>query len=185
MVRAEGRGAPHETLQGLAGDDIAYTGFLYAGLMIAPDGSPRVLEFNCRLGDPEAQPLLMRLDSDLVTLIEAALDDRLDEVEAEWSDQTALGVVMAASGYPGQYDKGKVITGLDSREREGTKVFHAGTAENDGRTVTSGGRVLCVCALGDTVADAQERAYSHVRTIDWEGVYYREDIGHRALAREA
>lgn len=173
------------TLQGLARDGIPYTGFLYAGLMISPDGEPRVLEFNCRLGDPETQPLLMRLDGDLVELVQAALDDELDSVSAEWDPRTALGVVMAAGGYPGSYEKGMGITGLDSEDPPDTKVFHAGTAERDGRLVTSGGRVLCVCALGNSVAEAQQRAYQRVRTIDWEGVHYREDIGYRALAREA
>lgn len=173
------------TLQGLARDGIPYTGFLYAGLMIDPDGEPRVLEFNCRLGDPETQPLLMRLESDLVELVQAALDDELDSVSAEWDPRTALGVVMAAGGYPGSYGKGIRITGLDSEDPPDTKVFHAGTSEQEGQLVTSGGRVLCVCALGDSVAEAQQRAYERVRAIDWEGVYYREDIGFRALAREA
>jgi phosphoribosylamine--glycine ligase len=172
------------TLQGLALDGIPYHGFLYAGLMISPDGEPRVLEFNCRLGDPETEPLLMRLDSDLVELIQAALDDELDSVSAQWNPRTALGVVMAAGGYPGNYEKGLRIRGLDSQDPPDTKVFHAGTAEQDGRLVTSGGRVLCVCALGDSVAEAQNRAYERVETIDWKDVHYRKDIGFRALRRE-
>lgn len=172
-------------LTGLAAEGVDYKGFLYAGLMITPEGDPYVLEFNCRLGDPEAQPLLMRLRSDLVELIEAALDDRLDSVDVQWDRRTALGVVMASGGYPGKYAKGKVITGLEGEASADSKVFHAGTAHQDGRVVTAGGRVLCVCALGDSVAEAQRRAYERVRAIDWEGVYYRADIGHRALAREA
>ncbi|GAB3675508.1 phosphoribosylamine--glycine ligase [Salinisphaera aquimarina] len=173
------------TVAGMAADGCAFTGFLYAGLMIDDDGGARVLEFNVRLGDPETQPILMRLKSDLIDLIEAALEKRLDQVEARWSDQAALGVVMAAGGYPGPYDKDDIITGLDAATAEGTQVFHAGTrlAEDDS-VRTSGGRVLCVCALGDNVADAQARAYAGVDKIKWRDAMYRRDIGYRAINRD-
>lgn len=172
------------TVQGMALDGIPYTGFLYAGLMIGPDGAPRLLEYNCRFGDPETQPVMMRLRSDLVALIDAALDQRLHEVEAEWDERVALGVVMAAAGYPGPYPKGDVITGLPAHDSANAKVFHAGTVTRNGDIVTSGGRVLCVTALGATTAEAQEHAYELVREICWEGVQYRKDIGYRAIARE-
>ena len=152
--------------------------------MIGPDGTPRVLEYNVRFGDPETQPIMMRLKSDLVDLCEAALDKQLDQVAAEWDTRPSLGVVMAAGGYPGDYRKGDAITGLPTGEARDAKVFHAGTAERDGDVVTSGGRVLCVCALGDTVADAQRHAYAQVRNIQWDDVYFRTDIGYRAVARE-
>lgn len=171
------------TVRGMAAEGSPYVGFLYAGLMISPDGVPRVLEFNCRLGDPETQPLLMRLRSDLVDLAEAALDGHLDRVEARWDLRPALGVVLAAEGYPGSVRKGDVIEGLGEDPPE-TKVFHAGTADRDGRVVTAGGRVLCVTALGATVAEAQQRAYARVSGIAWSGMHYRRDIGHRALERE-
>ncbi len=171
------------TVRGMAADGHSYTGFLYAGLMIGDDGSIKVLEFNCRFGDPETQPVLMRLKSDLIPLIEAALDGRLHEVEADWDPRPALGVVMAAAGYPGSYPKGDVITGLPA-EAADCKVFHAGTALRDGKIVTSGGRVLCVTALGDSVTTAQARAYETVRTIHWDGAWCRSDIGYRAIARE-
>jgi len=171
------------TLAGLAAEGIRYTGFLYAGLMIGEDGAPRVLEFNCRLGDPETQPLLLRLRSDLVTLCEAALDGTLAADAAQWDPRTALGVVMAATGYPHDYRKGDAIEGLDD-ELEHTKVFHAGTRRDGDRVLTAGGRVLCVCALGDGVAAAQTLAYRRVRGITWRGAFYRTDIGHRAIARE-
>ncbi len=171
------------TVRGMAADGIPYTGFLYAGIMISPAGVPKVLEFNVRFGDPETQPILLRLQSDLVELCEAALDRRLDQVTAEWDPRVALGVVLAAGGYPADYRQGDVISGLDA-ELPDTKVFHAGTREVDGQVVTSGGRVLCVCALGATVGEAQARAYERVRGIHWDGVYYRTDIGHRAIARE-
>ncbi len=175
------------TLRGLREDGIPYTGFLYAGLMVSPDGTPRVLEFNCRFGDPETQPVMMRLQSDLVTLIEAALETRLDRVHAQWDTRKALGVVLVAAGYPGGYAKGDAIHGLPV-DKSGTpdcKVFHAGTRiTDDGGIVTDGGRVLCVTALGDSVSEAQARAYETAREIDWEGVYYRSDIGYRAIARE-
>ncbi|MES1931340.1 Phosphoribosylamine--glycine ligase [Salinisphaera shabanensis T35B1] len=172
------------TVAGMAADGNAFTGFLYAGLMIDDAGDARVLEFNVRLGDPETQPILMRLQSDLVDLIEAALETRLDQVEAEWDARAALGVVMAAGGYPGAYEKGDEITGLDAAEATGARVFHAGTraADND-RVLTDGGRVLCVCALGDDVAQAQARAYAGVEKISWSKAMYRRDIGHRAIAR--
>jgi phosphoribosylamine--glycine ligase len=175
------------TLDGLRQDGIAYTGFLYAGLMIDRKGAPRVLEFNCRLGDPETQPLMMRLKSDLVDLIDAALDGRLDQVRAEWDPQPALGVVMAAAGYPGSYRKRDEILGLDGSAARDVKVFHAGTAIDppSRKVITTGGRVLCVCALGADVAAAQQRVYEGVAGIRWEGVQFRRDIGFRALARNS
>jgi len=171
------------TVRGMAADGKPYTGFLYAGVMIAPDGTPKVLEYNVRFGDPETQPIMLRLKSDLVELCGAALDHRLDKVQAEWDPRASLGVVLAAGGYPGSYSKGDVISGLDTDQAQGVKVFHAGTQLKDGAVVTSGGRVLCVCALGEDVADAQRRAYAAVDKIRWENVYYRRDIGHRAIAR--
>jgi phosphoribosylamine--glycine ligase len=172
------------TVRGMAAEGRIYTGFLYAGLMIGADGTPKVLEYNVRFGDPETQPILLRLQSDLVELCEAALDKRLDKIQAQWDPRASLGVVIAAGGYPGDYRKGDVITGLPTAETPDVKVFHAGTAERDGQVVTSGGRVLCVCALGDSVAAAQARAYEAVKSITWAGAYYRNDIGYRAIARE-
>jgi phosphoribosylamine--glycine ligase len=172
------------TVRGMAAEGRPYTGFLYAGLMIGPDGTPKVLEYNVRFGDPETQPIMMRLRSDLLDLCEAALDGRLDQITAEWDTRSSLGVVMAAGGYPGDYRKGDVISGLPAGDTLDAKVFHAGTAERDGEIVTSGGRVLCVCALGDTVADARQRAYEQVRGIQWDDVYFRTDIGYRAVERE-
>jgi len=172
------------TVRGMAAEGRPYTGFLYAGLMIAADGTPRVLEYNCRFGDPETQPIMMRLRSDLVTLVEAAVTGRLHEVEAEWDPRAALGVVMAAGGYPAEYRKGDVIRGIEAADSADTKVFHAGTALHNGAVVTHGGRVLCVTALGETVREAQQRAYAGVATVHWEGAYYRRDIGYRAVARE-
>jgi phosphoribosylamine--glycine ligase len=173
------------TVDGLAAEGTPYTGFLYAGLMIDDDGTPNVLEFNCRFGDPETQPIMMRLKSDLPALCLAALDGKLDEATVEWDPRVALGVVLAAGGYPGSYQKGKPISGLEQFEgREDVKIFHAGTADADGAVVTAGGRVLCAVALGDDVATAQQRAYEVVRGIDWEGVYCRSDIGHRAIGRD-
>jgi phosphoribosylamine--glycine ligase len=167
------------TVRGMADEGHSYTGFLYAGLMIDAEGNPKVLEYNCRFGDPEAQPILLRLRSDLVELCMAALDKRLHQVEAQWDSRTALGVVLAAGGYPKSYEKGFVIKGL---KKEGpVKMFHAGTLEKEGEIVTAGGRVLCACALGDTVREAQSRAYARVKEIYWEGMYYRSDIGYRAL----
>ncbi|NIR32522.1 MAG: phosphoribosylamine--glycine ligase [Gammaproteobacteria bacterium] len=172
------------TVRGMAAEGRPYTGFLYAGLMVGPGGCARVLEYNCRLGDPEAQPLLMRLRSDLLALCDAALAGRLDRVRAEWDPRVALGVVMAAAGYPGAYRKGAVIHGLDWARGPDAKVFHAGTALRDGQVVTAGGRVLCACSLGATVAEAQASAYALAETITWEDVYYRRDIGYRAVQRE-
>ncbi len=173
------------TVRGMAAEGNRYTGFLYAGLMIGPDGTPKVLEFNCRMGDPETQPILLRLESDITELCQAALDGRLDEVDCQWSPKVSLGVVLAAGGYPAGYRKGDVIEGLPQQEQPGTKVFHAGTATDDqGRVVTSGGRVLCACALGDSVTEAQQNAYALVNTIHWDGMFCRRDIGYRAVARE-
>ena len=172
------------TVQGMAAEGHPYTGFLYAGLMISPDGAPKVIEYNCRFGDPETQPIMMRLNSDLVALCEAALDGKLDQVSADWDPRAALGVVLAAGGYPGDYPKGDVISGLPSEDSADGKVFHAGTAEKDGQIVTAGGRVLCAVGLGDTVSAAQARAYQLTKKISWDKVYYRTDIGHRAIARE-
>ena len=172
------------TVAALSADGTPYTGFLYAGLMIDVNGAPRVLEFNCRLGDPETQPIMLRLRSDLVELIEAALDGRLDQVQADWDPRPALGVVLAAAGYPGEVEKGTPIPALPVAEPPDCKVFHAGTALQDGRVVTAGGRVLCVTALGDSVAQAQQAAYALVREVVWPGACYRRDIGYRAVARE-
>jgi phosphoribosylamine--glycine ligase len=172
------------TLQGLRADGNPYTGFLYAGLMIAPDGTPNVVEFNCRFGDPEAQPIMMRLQSDLPELCLAALAGRLDQTSAKWDPRAALGVVMAAGGYPDAYRKGEPISGLDAAARLPGKVFHAGTAIRDSEVVTSGGRVLCAVGLGTTVADAQRQAYDLVHAIHWNLVQYRRDIGWRAIERE-
>ncbi len=171
------------TVRGMADEGHPYTGFLYAGLMIGDDGVPRVLEFNCRGGDPETQPIMLRMRSDLVAVCRAALDGRLGELRAEWDPRVALGVVMAAGGYPEAYRRGDVIHGLDATLAD-TKVFHAGTARSDGRVVTAGGRVLCVCALGETVTKAKATAYDRVRGISWEDAYCRSDIGYRAVARE-
>ena len=172
------------TVRGMKAEGCPYTGFLYAGLMIGRDGVPKVLEYNCRFGDPETQPVMLRLQSDLVALIEAALDGRLDKIEATWDPRPALGVVMAAGGYPGAYKKGDAISGLPATDAPDAKVFHAGTALKDGSVVTSGGRVLCVTALGATVGAAQKRAYEVARRISWNGAHYRTDIGYRAIARE-
>lgn len=172
------------TLAGLREDGINYVGFLYAGLMITPAGVPKVIEFNCRLGDPETQPIMARLNSDLVALCEATLDGRLAEQRAEWDPRAALGVVMAAGGYPSGYAKGERIDGLPDSSNDTTKIFHAGTAMHGEDVVTNGGRVLCVVGLGDTVEDAQAVAYAQTRKINWNNVYYRSDIGHRAITRD-
>lgn len=172
------------TVEGMAADGHPFTGFLYAGLMISPSGEPRVLEYNVRFGDPETQPVMMRLRSDLTGLCFAALEGRLDQVSAEWDERACLGVVMAAGGYPGAYDKGMAIGGLDGPFPDTVKVFHAGTALDGDAVVTSGGRVLCVCALGDSVSAAQAGAYEAVAQIHWDGAYTRSDIGYRAIARE-
>ncbi len=172
------------TVAGLEAEGIPYTGFLYAGLMIAPDGAPKVLEFNCRLGDPETQPLLLRLQTDLVELCLAALDGRLPRMQMQWDPRAALGVVLAAAGYPGDYAKGHPIQGLAAAaDFPDAKVFHAGTRLAGDQVVTDGGRVLCVTALGNSIQEAQRRAYELVDRIQWEGRFYRRDIGHRALAR--
>ncbi len=171
------------TVRGMAADGHAYTGFLYAGVMIDSQGKPHVLEFNCRLGDPETQPLLMRLRSDLPTLCLQAVHGRLDQAQVQWDPRPALGVVMAAQGYPQTYRTGDPIHGLDQPLPADVKVFHAGTRGQDGQIVTSGGRVLCVCALGQDVAQAQQAAYAAIRGIGWEGAFYRHDIGYRAIGR--
>jgi phosphoribosylamine--glycine ligase len=172
------------TLAGMAADGLPYTGFLYAGLMIDGEGKPRVVEFNCRMGDPETQPIMMRLKTDLADLIEAAIAGKLDQTEAEWDRRFALGVVLAAAGYPENPRKGDVITGLPTVEQDDIHVFHAGTAAKDGQIVTAGGRVLCVTALGDNVRSAQKRAYEIADGIVFEGRQYRRDIGHRAIGRK-
>jgi phosphoribosylamine--glycine ligase len=172
------------TVRGMALDGLPYTGFLYAGIMIDNSGAPKVLEFNCRFGDPETQPIMMRLHSDLVELLEAGIDGRLDQVGAAWDPRVALGVVMAAGGYPGEIRTGDAIDGLDTPQPEYVKVFHAGTRlDGAGRVVTAGGRVLCVTALGETVHEAQQRAYAAVDTIRFEGGFCRRDIGWRAIQR--
>lgn len=171
------------TLRGMAADGIPYSGFLYAGVMITPDGTPKVLEFNCRFGDPETQPIMMRLKSNLVDLCLGAVEGRLSRVSAEWDERASLGVVLAAGGYPFDYAKGDEIQGLPEKASADTKVFHAGTARSDGKIVTAGGRVLCVCALGESVLEAQRKAYEQVREIRWENMYYRTDIGYRAIGR--
>ena len=172
------------TIRGMAKEGREYVGFLYAGVMITADGTPRVLEFNCRFGDPETQPIMMRLKSDLIELCQAALDGKLNGVTADWDERAALGVVLASAGYPASASKGDVISGLSNDFPEGTKVFHAGTAQQDNTVVTAGGRVLCVTALGETVSQAQQSAYQAVAKINWEGMFYRKDIGHRAIKRE-
>ncbi|HMV17310.1 MAG TPA: phosphoribosylamine--glycine ligase [Zoogloea sp.] len=172
------------TLAGMAADGLPYTGFLYAGLMIDAKGAPRVVEFNCRMGDPETQPIMMRLKTDLVDLVEAAIAGRLDKVDAEWDRRFALGVVMAAAGYPDSPRKGDALHGLPTAQGDDAHVFHAGTTERDGQVVTSGGRVLCVTALGDNVRSAQKRAYELVDQIHFDGMQCRRDIGYRAVARK-
>ncbi len=172
-------------VEGMRQDGIRYYGFLYAGLMIGADGKPRVLEFNCRCGDPETQPILFRLKSDLVDLLDAALDGRLGRAQADWDPRPAVGVVMAAGGYPGKYRSGDEITGLPATDSPTAKVFHAGTGHDAaGRLVTRGGRVLCVVGTGDTVRTAQAEAYRVVDAIHWDGAQFRRDIGYRAIARE-
>ena len=175
----------YPTIEGMAQDGLPYTGFLYAGVMIDANGIPKVLEFNCRFGDPETQPIMMRLQSDLAPLCLAAIDGKLDSVTAKWDSRAALGVVMAAGGYPDAYRKSDVISGIDEANAADLKVFHAGTGVNDNNeVVTSGGRVLCVTALGESVTAAQKRAYEGVALIKWNEAYYRTDIGHRAISRE-
>lgn len=169
---------------GLAADGLEYRGFLYAGVMLDTRGSPKVLEFNCRFGDPETQPILYRLRTDLVDLCLKSFDAGLADVVLEWDPRAAVGVVMASGGYPGTYDKNQLITGLGAVDADDLKVFHAGTRLDGDTVVTSGGRVLCVVALGDTVSAARERAYEGVRAIHWDGAFARTDIAHRAIARE-
>ncbi len=173
------------TVAGLAAEGMPYTGFLYAGLMIAPDGTPNVIEFNCRFGDPEAEPIMMRLASDLTLLLDAALDGRLDGVRTEWDPRAAVGVVLASRGYPEAPLLGDPILGLEAAARLPGKVFHAGTRAEDGAVVTAGGRVLCAVGLGGTVAGAQRGAYALVDCLEFTGMQCRRDIGYRAIAREA
>jgi phosphoribosylamine---glycine ligase len=172
------------TIHGLAADGMPYTGFLYAGIMVAPDGTPNVIEFNCRFGDPEAQPVIMRLKSDLTVLCEAAVDGRLHQISAEWDSRAALGVVLAAAGYPDTVRKGDAIEGLERAAHLPGKVFHAGTRLEAGKVLTNGGRVLCAVGLGANVAEAQREAYALLEPIRWEGIQYRHDIGYRAVERE-
>ena len=170
------------TLRGMAAEGAPFSGFLYAGLMIDADGNPRVVEFNVRMGDPETQPIMLRLKSDFLTLVEHAVDGTLDRIDAEWDRRAALGVVMAAGGYPDAPVKGDEIIGLPASTAD-ARVFHAGTCEVDGRIVTNGGRVLCVTALGDTVKIARQRAYQMIEPICFNGMQFRTDIGHRAIDR--
>ncbi|HBM10385.1 phosphoribosylamine--glycine ligase [Pseudomonas sp. Choline-3u-10] len=172
------------TVKGMAAEGSVYTGFLYAGLMIDRNGAPKVIEFNCRFGDPETQPIMLRLQSSLVLLVEAALARALNKIEAQWDPRPSLGVVLAAGGYPGDYSKGAAIRGLDAAAQLEGKVFHAGTVLVDGAVTTAGGRVLCATALGDTVSAAQQNAYALAARIEWDGHFYRHDIGYRAIARE-
>lgn len=173
------------TVRGMAAEGNVYTGFLYAGLMIDAAGNPKVIEFNCRFGDPETQPIMLRLQSSLVALVEAANAGTLDQVDAKWDPRCSLGVVLAAGGYPADYAKGDAIKGLDVAVSDSGKVFHAGTALKDGQVTTSGGRVLCATALGNSVREAQQGAYRLAEQISWNGCFYRKDIGYRAIARES
>lgn len=172
------------TVNGMAAEGNDYTGFLYAGLMIDAEGTPKVIEYNCRFGDPETQPIMLRMKSDMVELCEAAIDGQLAGKTTEWDERCAVGVVLAAGGYPASYNKDDAISGLPEAEVEGEKVFHAGTALKDGQVVTNGGRVLCATALGNSVTEAQQKAYELTRKIDWKDVYFRNDIAYRAIARE-
>lgn len=172
------------TIAGMKSEGNDYTGFLYAGLMIMKDGTPKVIEYNCRFGDPETQPIMMRLQSDLVELCQAALAGNLDNSQADWDPRPAMGVVLAAGGYPGSYNKGDEITGLESADSDTAKIFHAGTQLTDGKVTTNGGRVLCATALGNTVTEAQKAAYVLADKIHWKGMQMRRDIGYRAIARE-
>lgn len=169
------------TLRGMREDGNEYTGFLYAGLMIGKNGTIKVLEYNCRFGDPETQPIMMRLKSDLVELCQAALQKTLDSIDTEWDQRAALGVVLAAGGYPDDYAKGRPINGLPTENTADSKVFHAGTKMEGQKIVTAGGRVLCACALGADIAEAQLKAYALTHEIDWQDVYYRDDIGFKAI----
>ncbi len=173
----------YPTVKGMAKEGNDYTGFLYAGVMIDSNGVPKVLEYNVRFGDPETQPIMLRMQSDLAELCLAAIKGELDQQETKWDSRSSLGVVLAAGGYPADYEKGDVIEGLDGLDSDTTKVFHAGTASQGADIVTSGGRVLCACALGDDIAQAQQQAYKLVKNISWKNMYYRKDIGHRAINR--
>lgn len=173
------------TVAGMAKEGAPYTGFLYAGLMIDADGTPKVIEYNCRFGDPETQPIMMRLKSDIVDLCLLACKGQLDKATINFDPRPAVGVVLAAGGYPNVYAKGKVISGLELNDQKDRKTFHAGTAEQDGKVVTSGGRVLCATAMGDTVTDAQKAAYELLHQISWDEVQFRTDIAYRAIARES
>ena len=173
------------TVKGMAEEGNDYVGFLYAGLMIDEQGNPRVVEYNCRFGDPEAQPIMMRLQNDLVGLCNAAIDKKLDQFNIEFDERAAIGIVLAAGGYPESYPKGDIISGLSAADHlDNAKIFHAGTKTIDGNIVTNGGRVLCATALGENVTQAQQAAYDLVKQITWDKVYYRSDIGYRAIARE-
>ncbi len=174
----------YPTVLGMASEGNDYHGFLYAGLMIMADGTPKVIEYNCRFGDPETQPIMMRLQSDLVELVQLAVDGKLDQATAKFDPRAAVGVVLAAGGYPQAYKKGDVISGLGQNESDVAKVFHAGTKDVDGNVTTNGGRVLCATALGETVTEAQQRAYGLAKSISWDGMFYRDDIAYRAIARE-
>lgn len=174
----------YPTVRGMAAEGHPYKGFLYAGLMIDGEGAPKVIEFNCRFGDPETQPIMLRMKSDLVELCGAAIDGELDRCRSDWDERASVGIVLAAGGYPGSYDKGDVISGLSESETDGEKVFHAGTRLNGDQVVTNGGRVLCATALGNTVTEAQKHAYEVAARISWNGAFYRKDIAYRAVARE-
>ena len=174
----------YPTVRGMAAENNVYKGFLYAGLMIDKNGQPKVIEFNCRFGDPETQPIMMRMKSDLVELCLKACEGKLNEVKSEWAEEAALGIVLAAEGYPGDYRKNDEIHGIPVQPAQGEKVFLAGVAEKDGKLVTNGGRVLCVTALGNTVFDAQQKALKLAEQVTWTGRFYRRDIGYRAVARE-
>ncbi len=172
------------TVEGMANEENPYTGFLYAGLMISTDGIPKVIEYNCRFGDPETQPIMLRMQSDLVELCELAIAGKLDQATAEFDPRPAVGIVLAAAGYPASYPKGDVITGLPESEKSDSKVFHAGTKLVDGNVTTNGGRVLCATALGNSVTEAQQAAYELTKQVQWKGVEYRTDIAYRAIERE-
>ena len=174
----------YPTVNGMAQEGNVYVGFLYAGLMIDKQGNPKVIEFNCRFGDPETQPIMMRIQSDLVELCLAAVEGKLNTIKSKWDPRPALGVVLAAGGYPGDYNTKDVILGLPAEIDQDCKVFHAGTSLENGQVYTNGGRVLCVTALGNTVSDAQQYAYEQLKNIYWHGCYYRHDIGYRAIERE-
>ena len=174
----------YPTVNGMAAEGNVYTGFLYAGLMIMPNGQPKVIEFNCRFGDPETQPIMLRLESDLVELCLKACEGKLDEVKSQWNPKASLGIVLAAEGYPGDYRKGDEISGLPQSAVENEKVFLAGVEAKAGKLVTNGGRVLCATALGESVFEAQQKALKLAEQIQWTGRFYRRDIGYRAVERE-